>query len=304
MAAFPFTLRQLQYFDAIAGEGSLAAAAKRCRVSASALTLAIDDLEHHLRLQLLIRRKGKGVILTPAGARLLLQARRVLQYAESLSEDAWQAASTLNGRFAIGCFSTLAPFFLPALMELFRDRHPELDLEFAEAATPELVEMLLQGRIDAALVYDADVSAQLAFGPVSEIRPYVMVCEAHRLATRSRVRLGELVSEPLILLDVHPSRPNTERLFRALDLKPRVGHMTGNFELARCLVARGLGYGVLFQRPASRVSYDGNALVTLEIDDAIPRSFVGVVRPAGAPRTARHTALVKHLRTVHSLTQI
>ena len=87
-AAFPFTLRQLQYFDAIASEGSLAAAAKRCLVSASALTLAIDDLEHHLRLQLLIRRKGKGVMLTPAGTRLLLHVRRVLQYAESLSECA------------------------------------------------------------------------------------------------------------------------------------------------------------------------------------------------------------------------
>ena len=60
MASIPFTIRQLEYFNAIASEGSLAAAAQRCLVSASALALAVDELEQHLRLQLFVRRKGKG----------------------------------------------------------------------------------------------------------------------------------------------------------------------------------------------------------------------------------------------------
>ena len=295
MATLPFTLRQLEYFDAIASEGSLSAAAERCLVSASALALAVDELEQHLRLQLFVRRKGKGVTLTHAGTRLLSHARLVLQGAESLAEDAWQTSSSLTGRFAIGCFATLTPFFLPDIMEGFRRRHPELELDLAEAAAPQLAEMLLQGRIDAALLYDVDVSPQLAFDPVREIRPYVMVARDHPFAGRDSVRLGELVAEPLILLDVHPSRPNTEQIFAALDLRPHVGHTTTNFELVRCLVARGLGYGVLFQRPASPATYDGNSLVVLEIDDPIPKTFVGVARPAGAPRTARHAALVDHL---------
>jgi len=298
MSSVPFTLRQLEYFDAIASEGSLAAAAQRCHVTASALALAVDELEQHLRLQLFVRRKGKGVTLTPAGTRLLSHARIVLQGAETLAENAWQASSSLTGRFAIGCFSTLTPFFLPGMMEVFRRKHPELELDLAEAAAPQLAEMLLQGRVDAALLYDTDVSPQLAFDPVSELRPYVMVSVDHPFAGRKSIRLGELVSEPLILLDVHPSKPNTEQIFGALDLKPLIGHTTTNFELVRCLVARGLGYGVLFQRPASPVTYDGNSLVVLEIDDRLPRTFVGVARPAGAPRTARHAALVQHLASM------
>jgi len=295
MASVPFTLRQLEYFDAIASEGSLAAAALRCHVSASALALAVDELEQHLSLQLFVRRKGKGVTLTPAGSRLLSHAKLVLSGAESLAADASRSSSSVSGRFAVGCFSTLAPFYLPGIMEVFQRRHPEIELEFAEAGAHELSEMLLQGRLDAAFLYNADVSAQLAFDEVREYRPYIMVAEDHPFAGRRSIRLGELVAEPMILLDMHPSRSNTEQLFSALDLRPRIGHVTQNFELVRCLVARGLGYGVLYQRPAVPVTYDGNALAMLEIGDKVPRTCVGLARPSGAPRSARYTALYDYL---------
>lgn len=298
MAAIPFTMRQLEYFDAIASEGSLAAAARRCNVSASALALALDELEYHLSLQLFVRRRAKGVTLTPAGSRLLSHARRILSGAESLAADAWQASSSLNGRFAIGCFPTLAPFFLPGIMEVFQRKHPELVLDLVEAAAPELDELLLQGRIDVALMYSVDVSPQFAFDPVHEYRPYVMVATGHALAPRGRINLGELVSEPLILLDVHPSRLNTEHIFGSLNLCPRIGHTTTSFELVRCLVGRGLGYSVAFQRPASAMTYDGNELVTLELDERVEGTVAGLARPAGAPRTARHDALLGYFASV------
>lgn len=295
MPSISFTIRQLEYFDAIASEGSLAAAAQRCHVSASALALALDELERHLSLQLFVRRKGKGVILTHAGSRLLSHARRVLSGAESLTADAQQASSSLNGHFAVGCFSTLAPFFLPGIMEVFQRQHPGLRLELVEAAAPELDELLLQGRVDAALLYSVDVSSRLAFEPVYEYRPHVVVAAGHPLAARRSIQLGELVSEPLILLDLQPTRQNTENIFAALDLRPTIGHTTTNFELARCLVGRGLGYTVLFQRPASAITYDGHAVVMLELDERVPLTVVGLTRPAGAPRTARYAALFDYL---------
>jgi DNA-binding transcriptional LysR family regulator len=297
MASIPFSLRQLEYFDATASEGSLAAAAQRCNVSASALALALDELESHLSLQLFVRRKAKGVTLTPAGSRLLSHARRILSGAESLAADAWQASSSLNGRFAIGCFPTLAPFFLPGIMQTFQQKHPELSLDLVEAAAPRLDELLLQGRIDVALMYSVDVSPQFAFDPVHEYRPYVMVATGHPLAARHRIKLREVVAEPLILLDVHPSRLNTEHIFGSLKLRPRIGHTTSNFELVRCLVARGLGYGVLFQRPASTITYDGNELVVLELDERVAGTVVGLARPAGAPSTARHDALLAYFNS-------
>ncbi|GAA4431196.1 LysR substrate-binding domain-containing protein [Georgenia halophila] len=291
----PFTLRQLEYFEAVASEGSLAAASERCHVSASALALALDDLERHLALQLLVRRKGRGVTLTPAGSRVLSLARQLLAGAETLTADAWQTATSLTGRFSVGCFSTLTPFYLPAILEDFGRRHPALELELVEAGAPELHELLLQGRVDAALMYSVDVSAQLAFERVHTYRPHVLVPDGHPLADRGGIQLGELVSEPLIVLDVHPTRQNTEQLFGALSLEPTIGHTTGSFELVRCLVGRGLGYAVMFQRPATSWSYDGHQVRHLEITDRVPSTVVGLARPVGAPRTARYGALLDFL---------
>ena len=298
MPSVPFTLRQLEYFDATASEGSLAAAAKRCNVSASALALALDELEYHLSVQLFVRRKAKGVTLPPAGSRLLSHARRIMSGAESLAADAWQASSSLNGRFAIGCFPTLAPFYLPGIMQVFQRQHPELSLDPLEAAAPELDELLLQGRIDVALMYSVDVSPQFAFDPVREYRPYVMVATDHPLAARASIRLAELAAEALILLDVHPSRLNTEHIFSSLNLRPLIGHTTTSFELVRCLVARGLGFSVAFQRPASTATYDGNELAILELDEDVEGTVAGLARPAGAPRTARHDALLAYFASM------
>lgn len=295
MTSLPFTLRQLEYFDAIASEGSLAAAAKRCHVSASALALALDELEHHLAQQLFVRRKGRGATLTAAGVRLLANARGVLSQAESLADEASEAAGSLTGRFAIGCFSTLAPFFLPGIMDGFQRNHPDLMLEVAEASAPELDDMLLQGRIDAALLYSVDVSPQLAFDPVHAYRPCVVLGAGHPFAGRKSVRLADLSEEALILLDMHPARQNTEQIFAGLEIKPRIGHVTTNFELARCLVGRRLGYSVLFQRPAPAATYDGHSVVTLEIEESLPPTVVGLARPAGALPSARYAALLAHL---------
>ncbi|WP_308467198.1 LysR family transcriptional regulator [Rathayibacter soli] len=287
----PFTLRQLEYFDAIAGEGSLAGAAHRCHVSASALALALDELESRLGLQLFIRRKGKGVELAPAGARLLAHARQLLAGAESFAGEASQSAVGLTGRFVVGCFSPLTPFFLPAVMDGFRRTHSGLELDFVEASAPELHDLLFQGRVDAILLYRIDVSGQVSFEPLNEYRPHVIVADSHRLAGRRSVRLAELVTEPLIQLDMQPSLQNTEYLFASLGLRPSIGHTTTNYELARCLVGRGLGYSVLYQRPASQLTYDGHTLATLDLAERISPTVVGLGRPRDGPRTAKYVAL-------------
>jgi DNA-binding transcriptional LysR family regulator len=295
LTSVPFTLRQLEYLDASASEGSLAAAAVRCQVSASALALAIDDLERRLGVQLLVRRKGKGVLVTPAGSRVLSRARQVLVGAEALASEAWQAGRGLTGTFTIGCFSTLSPFYLPGVMQAFGHDHPGLDLSFVEASALELHELLGQGRLDVALLYSVDVSPQLGFDAIDQYRPHVVVAADHPLAGRESVRLAELAGDPLIVLDVHPTRRNTEQIFAALSLTPHPAYTTTSFELARCLVGRGLGYAVLFQRPESGMTYDGHRVTIVEIADALPPTVVGLARPPGAPRTARLEALREFL---------
>ena len=74
----PFTLRQLEYFVAIAEQGSLTAAAASRNVSQPSISVAISDLEAMLGRVLFRRQAGRTLTITPAGRRLLLQARTAL----------------------------------------------------------------------------------------------------------------------------------------------------------------------------------------------------------------------------------
>lgn len=269
----------------------MTAAANACHVTSSALALSLDELERHLGVQLLVRRKGRGVSLTPAGSRMLTRARDVLAQAGALAEAATQDAAELSGPFSIGCFTTLTPFFLPQIVDRFQRKHPAVELDVVTGAAEELHEHLLQGRIDAALLYSVDVPRSLVFDPVLAYRPHVLVPAAHRLADAGEISLAELADEPLVLLDVAPAGNNTRTIFDRLGLEPRIAHVTSSFEAVRCLVGSGLGYAVMFQRPATSTTYDGHEVRVVEIADRVPRTVVGLARPHGAIETSRSTAL-------------
>lgn len=286
-----FTIRQLEYFDAVASEGSLAAAANRCHLTASALALSLDELERHLGVQLVIRRKGRGVTLTPAGARMLSRVRGLLSEAEALASEALQATEQIGGRIAIGVFDTLSPIWLPEILERFRSEHPNIEIDFVEGNADRLHAQLFQGRIEVALLYHVDVSAQLAFEPLHSSRPHVVVGENHPMAHRGAIHLAEIADEPLVSLDVAPAQHNTEEIFRSLSLRPLIAYRVQAYEVVRTLVGRGLGYGVLLQRPAISQTYGGQRVVQLDLLDEIEPTVVGLARPAGAPQTARHRAL-------------
>src|SRR5690625_2238222 len=74
----PFNLRQLQYFHGAATTGSLAAAAEQMHVTHTALALALQEFEKRLGLTLMLRRKGRGIILTGEGQRILEKSQALL----------------------------------------------------------------------------------------------------------------------------------------------------------------------------------------------------------------------------------
>jgi len=83
-----YSLRQLAYFVAVAEAGTLAGASATLHVSASALSLALDELERALDAQLTVRRRAHGIRLTPAGQETLRRARRLLREAEEYEKIA------------------------------------------------------------------------------------------------------------------------------------------------------------------------------------------------------------------------
>ncbi|WP_344999764.1 LysR family transcriptional regulator [Tsukamurella soli] len=176
--------RQLRAFTTIAQTRSFTRAATQLGYSQSAVTSQIKSLEQQMRCPLFERRRD-GTYMTAAGQRLLPTAQRILR----LTEEALSAGRDdhdLEGTLNIGATESIATYRLPAVIQEFRCRYPNLRLSiktFHEGAVAMLA--ALSGyTIDAAFLHtDAALPA-----------PY------------DSVGLGD---EPLSLV-AHPSITTTE----------------------------------------------------------------------------------------------
>lgn len=141
------SLRHLRYFDALARHRHFGRAAEASAISQPALSLQMKDLEAIIGAPL-IERGSRGIALTPAGEDLATRARAILAAVGDIADLARAARGPLAGRLALGVIPTIAPYLLPRLIPLLAARFPALDLRPREAVTRNLVEGLLDGRLD------------------------------------------------------------------------------------------------------------------------------------------------------------
>ena len=145
------TLRQLQYLKLLAEHGSFGRAAEAAHVTQPTLSAGVQELEKILGGPVVDRARS-GVILTAIGEVALGKATTILNEAEELVQSARNAGQPLTGRFRLGVIPTVAPYLLPRLMQDLAAEFPALDLRLRETITGNLIEDLLDGRLDAAIV--------------------------------------------------------------------------------------------------------------------------------------------------------
>ena len=153
MATTPrLELRHLILLAALADAPSMAVAAQLLGLTQSALSHRLREAERRLATPLFLR-TTKGLVLTPAGDRLLLTARRLLQDQTRAESDVAQIAAsgaTAVGRLAQGLFAAM-----PWYADFYRhcaDELPDLQLEVVADATERPLELLAEGALDMALI--------------------------------------------------------------------------------------------------------------------------------------------------------
>ncbi len=289
-----FTLKQIAYFVATAEQGSVAGAARGLNISQPSVSLAIAKLEAHFGVQLLLRHHAQGVSLTSAGRRLQVEARNLLAYAEELDDHARGLGQAVHGRLDLGCFLTLSPAYLPNLVTRFTAAWPDADLRLHEGHQEALLDGLESGRFDAAILYDVDLPDDLERLPLAALNPYALLPAGHRFAARRTISLAELAPEPMVLLDVAPSRQYFTGLFHQLKLEPVLHALSPSFETVRGMVANGVGYSVLVTRPAGDLTYDGRTVACVPIADTVEPARIVLARLARARPTRLLEAFAEH----------
>ncbi|MET1086105.1 MAG: LysR family transcriptional regulator, partial [Arthrobacter sp.] len=112
-----FTFRQLELFAGLPEHTTLGSAAQQLHISESALSHAISELEAALGEQLCIRRKARGMHLTPTGRHFAKRARELLREASALADGLGELRGELKGPVSLGCYTGLASNVLPAVLE-------------------------------------------------------------------------------------------------------------------------------------------------------------------------------------------
>ncbi|HQZ46153.1 MAG TPA: hydrogen peroxide-inducible genes activator [Usitatibacteraceae bacterium] len=241
------TLTELRYVVALAHERHFGRAAQKCFVTQPTLSLALAKLEEELGVRLFERNKNE-VLVSPMGAEIVEQARRVLEEAGKIVTLARGSQDQLAGALRLGVIPTIGPYLLPELVPILRRRAPGMPLMIEENFTATLAPMLRDGEIDVAIVALPFTVPGVTTRTLYEEPFSVVVPEGHGWAKRKRVRPDELSGESLLVL-------NAGHCFRDQVLEtcpgqsntaiPDGGRSGSSLETIRNMVASGLGVSVL-----------------------------------------------------------
>ncbi len=217
-------LKQIDTFVRVAELGSFTRAAVALRVAQPALSRQVRALEVELR-QPLFERNGRGVTLTPAGALLLAHGRGILQQVQRARQELEEQRGAAAGVLSLGLPPSLSRQLAAPLVEAFRERFPRAQLSVVEGLSTYMLEWLVQGRVDAAVVYNAVPTPAVDLQPVLQEPLYLVSARAVQGPLRGApVALAELARHELVI----PSRPHAIRMqletaMAEAGLKPRVG---------------------------------------------------------------------------------
>ncbi len=143
--------RTLEYFVAVAELRSFHRAADHCGVSQPALSIQLKKLEEDLEVEL-FERNNKSVILTEAGKKILESAKKILQEVKDLKKTARMYVDPYSGELHLGAFPTLAPSIFPKLIPELKETYPNIKFHLVEEKTDDLINLLINGKIDAAFL--------------------------------------------------------------------------------------------------------------------------------------------------------
>jgi LysR family transcriptional regulator, hydrogen peroxide-inducible genes activator len=281
------TLRELRYLVALAEHRHFGHAAEACHVTQPTLSTQLRKLEDYLGLALLDR-SGKQPSLTPIGELVVERARRLLAEADQILELKNLRSGPLQGALNIGLIPTLAPYYLPWLLPLVRQRYPKLRLVVHEEMTRHLADKLADQMIDVAIVALPGPLPPPAFVEQALFdEPFFVAAPPHHeIAAYDAVPLEALAELKLLLLtDGHCLRGHALEACGQHESAQDDGcdFRASSLETLRQLVAAGMGCTLM---PALSVRRRGDSgLVVRPLAQGQARR-IGMVWRAGHQRAA------------------
>jgi DNA-binding transcriptional LysR family regulator len=278
-----FSLRQLQYFVAVAEKGSVSGAAHTLSISQPAITEAIKDLEHDLGVSL-FERHSRGLNTTYKGHQFLRHAKSILTSVSDARRTFSSDDDTTKGTLQLGVTSLVAGYVLSDILARYRRANPNVSVTAIEDNGEYLEHLLIGGELDVAVMVISNLRDRMALqAEILEVSPYrLWLPLGHPLSTQQSISLSDVSSEPLIMLTVDEIEEATVKLLGALGQKPQIAFRTRSVEAVRSLVATGAGVSLLPDLVYRPWSLEGDRIEYRDVSGTLPVVQVGIVWRKGS----------------------
>ncbi len=239
------TLRQIEYFVAVAEHGAFGAAAEALAVSQPSLSKQLSTMEEELGIKL-FERTSRRVALTPTGRAVLARGRSILREVRDFKAVARGTTSLFAAKLSIGVLPSVGAYFMPIANRRLHNLYPDLRLIVQEGATRPLLDRLKDGAIDAVIGAPTN-DPEYDSAPLFEEALWVCAASDDPISAGSGpVTLSDLADSPLLSLSAGFSLHDlVERLAAQAGTYLSRDYQGGSLDAVRQMAVMGAGVAIL-----------------------------------------------------------
>ena len=288
----PFSLR---LFVAVMEESTIAAAAAREHLAASAVSRRLADLEAALHVALFTR-SNRGTEPTAAAFALLNMARGVLNDLDGIASQMREYGTGVRGHVRVVANISAITQFLPTELQSFMALHPQVQVQLQEQISTAIAHSVAENAADVGILNEGHYGERVTLLPYRTDELVLVVPAGHALARRRAVRLADAL--PFDFVGAHPNSAINNQLIRAaaeagLSLRMRI--QVTSYDALCLMVNAGLGVGVMPR--GSAALYQGTlALRTITLDEPWAQRRLALCVRSEESLSSVARLLVDHLR--------
>jgi DNA-binding transcriptional LysR family regulator len=243
-------LHHLRLFAAVVDHGGFTRAGHALNLSQPAISKSLAELERGLHVKLL-HRDRKTLQLTDAGRLLHARARELFGVERTAEQELRELRGLKRGVLRIGASTTIATYMLPPILGRFHTRRPRVRIQVANANTRTVLRMVLESRVDLALVEGPVAHPQVEIESWRDDELVVIAAPEHAFASRAPVAIKSLANETFLVREPGSgTRDVMERALATHGIRLARTMRVGGTEAIKQGVAAGLGLAIVSRAAA------------------------------------------------------
>lgn len=264
-------IKQLRTFITILEVENLTKAAAMLNIVQPAVSRQIQMLEEELGVKL-FNRSRHGMALTDDGKVLEPYARRILEDIESAKLELTANKGTIRGKVHIGVLSSISELLSTLIMNLIKEKYPEVQVKISVGYSGHLKEWLEVGDIDLALMYDSMPSKLIDLTPLVE-EPLMLIGSAHSSFQHNDIFELKMIEKFPLILPFHPHRLRSliEQAYKKNGSDLNIYAETNDLNIQKQLVIQDFGYTILPLVSVINEFRNGSVKVIPIVDPAFSR---------------------------------